>query len=106
MFVSGLVIIIIKKSVFFAYVLPGEKNQTLNVLTVTGVMMLKSLYLIPLRIMEEKAQSGLFEGKELQNNEKAHGWSKPAGDKGRHIGQGRGKTGGNMKQEEIRGGEG
>lgn len=45
---------------FCEYVLLGEKNQTLHVLTVTGVMMLKSLYLIPLRIMEKKAESGLF----------------------------------------------
>lgn len=45
---------------FRAYVLPGRKNQTICVLIVTGVMMLKTLYLIALRIMEKKAQLGLL----------------------------------------------
>lgn len=35
----------------------------------------------------------------MQNSEKAYGWSKPVGDWRRHIGQERGKTGGNMNQE-------
>lgn len=50
--------------------------------------------LIPLRIREEKAQPGLFQGKELQNKEKTHGWSKTVGEQKAH------RTG-KRKDEEI-----